>query len=199
MPTVTPTGRLSLVLENLKVLFGDCPTLQAVIATNGTALQTDAAFQTALAQGQADPSVQRAATQARIRKWWVDNTPRNDGSDTMPMPRVIIRYDRYRLRQHGRNSWGGTGSMYGYFEFPTPTVFMAADYENAGNDFTNKLGAIKEEAMALAADYSKTSPLGTTYLSLTVLELDDIGQGNPQDNNGIAFWGAYYELRWQGM
>jgi hypothetical protein len=170
--SITPAGRVMLPLFNVRKLLGDCPS-----------------FQTMLAVGTAD-----AAT-AKTYYLETDEVIEGVESPEAQRPRCILSFGMGNFRAKSSSTTGFmlSGPVLCEIEIPVPAEYVN-DYQQGIIWWGNQLGDLFADLMARGVRGN-----GQGYINLTEITLEAWGRADPDDNNGVAFFGALFEFEWQGI
>lgn len=123
---------------------------------------------------------------ASIIKFWAD-----ESKAAHAMPRCVVRnLNEDEAVRSTTSGWNFTGPLMMYFEFPIPAEHQD-DHEDAGTWFANQVGVIRQEMRNAAV----ANP--DQYLNIQKIELVDLGEGKPDENEGTPWWGAEFHVHWQ--
>lgn len=123
-----------------------------------------------------------------LSKMFLGETDENSAADERPrmLTDMIDDFSREKVSTTG---FLGAGTVEAVFEIPTPPQY-AGSVRDARGWFYNQIGLILADVEALAGSGG--------YLNIVADGITAIGRADPKDNDGVDFWVACLDLKWQG-
>lgn len=177
MMAVTPSGELSLCLDNLRNLVAASAAFQAAVGVDE----------------ESDPA---AAAKAFVHVGGVEQDPDDAGADQPPL--AIVRHlTGQEMERETTTSWSSGGPFRLTFLLPAPTDESGdlLGFEEAYVTFTNAIGAVRDEMRVLAQGDCG----GGLYLNVRGFRLVELGEIEPDGDQGRKSWVAEFQIDYLGM